>query len=180
MNASIEMRFSHGIVLTPVLLGYDHDEDGELVINEEEAKIVRLIFFMYLYGYTCQQIAETLTKLGYVTKRGRAVWSPATILQHLRNERYCGDVLTRKTYTPSYLNHKSKKNYGDRTQHRWKNHHEAIISMDDFIAVQHLIDNAKYGNRGILPELQVIREGALKGFVSVNPRSMRDYTVVEH
>lgn len=170
MNASIEMRFSHGIVLTPVLLGYDHDEDGDLVINEEEAKIVRLIFFMYLYGYTCQQIAETLTKLGYVTKRGRTVWSPATILQHLRNERYCGDVLTRKTYTPSYLNHKSKKNYGDRTQHRWKNHHEAIISMDDFIAVQHLIDNAKYGNRGILPELQVIREGALKGFVSVNPR----------
>jgi hypothetical protein len=42
--------------------------------------------------------------------------------------------------------------------------------MDDFIAVQHLIENAKYGNRGILPELQVIREGALKGFVSVNPR----------
>lgn len=170
MNASIEMRFSHGIVLTPVLLGYDHDEDGELVVNEEEAKIIRLIFFMYLYGYTCQQIANTLMELGYKTKKGNTVWTASSVLQKLRNERYCGDVLTRKTYTPSYLNHKSKKNLGDRTQYRWKGHHEAIISMDDFIAVQHLIENAKYGNKGILPELRVIHEGALKGFVSVNPR----------
>ncbi len=170
MNASIEMRFSHGIVLTPVLLGYDHDENGELVINEEEAKTVRLIFFMYLYGYTCQQIAETLTELECTTKKGNTVWAASAVLQQLRNERHCGDVLTRKTYTPSYLNHKSKKNMGDRTQHRWRDHHEAIISRDDFIAVQHLLDNAKYGNKGILPELHVIPDGALKGFVSVNPR----------
>lgn len=169
MNASIEMRFSHGIVLTPVLLGYDHDENGELIINEEEAKTVRLIFFMYLYGYTCQQIADILTDLKCETKRGNTTWSATSILQQLRNERHCGEVLTRKTFTPSYLNHKSKKNTGDRTQHRWRGHHEAIISRDDFIAVQHLIDNAKYGNKGILPELQVIPEGALKGFVSINP-----------
>lgn len=61
MNASIEMRFRRGIFLTPPLLGYDQGEDGDLVINEKEASIVRLIFFMYLYGYTCRQIAETLT-----------------------------------------------------------------------------------------------------------------------
>lgn len=170
MNASIEMRFSHGIVLTPALLGYDLDEDGELIINEEEAKTVRLIFFLYLYGYTCKEIAETLTALGCETKKGNTNWTPSSVLQQLRNERHCGDVLTRKTFTPSYLNHKSKKNMGDRTQHRWRNHHEPIISMDDFIAVQHLIDNAKYGNNRILPELHVIHEGALKGFVSVNPR----------
>jgi len=170
MNASIEMRFSHGILLTPVLLGYDHDEDKHLVINEEEAKIVRLIFFLYLFGYTCQEIADTLTELGCETKRGNNTWNAGSILQILRNERYCGDVLTRKTYTPSYLDHKSRKNQGDRTQHRWKDRHEPIISRDDYIAVQHLINNAKYGNKGILPELQVIKEGALKGFVSVNPR----------
>ena len=63
MNASIEMRFSRGIFLTPPLLGYDQDEEGNLVINEEEAKTVRLIFFMYLYGYSCQTIAETLERL---------------------------------------------------------------------------------------------------------------------
>ena len=48
MNASIEMRFKRGVFLTPVLLGYDQDDDGNLIINEEEAKTVRLIFFMYL------------------------------------------------------------------------------------------------------------------------------------
>ena len=137
---------------------------------EEEAKIVRLIFFLYLFGYTCQEIADTLTEIGCETKRGNNVWNPGSILQILRNERYCGDVLTRKTFTPSYLDHKSRKNMGDRTQHRWKDRHDPIIARDDFIAVQQLINNAKYGNKGILPELHVIKEGALKGFVPIHPR----------
>lgn len=69
MNASIEMRFRRGIFLTPILLGYDHDEDGNLVINEDEAKIVKLIFMMYLNGCTCQEIADTLTGLGSRPKK---------------------------------------------------------------------------------------------------------------
>lgn len=170
MNASIEMRFRRGIFLTPILLGYDHDEDGNLVINEEEAKIVKLIFMMYLNGCTCQEIADTLTELVCMTKKGNTVWSPGSILQILQNERHCGDVLAHKTYTPNYLNHKSKKNMQNRPQYRKRNHHEAIISRDDFIAVQRLISNAKYGNKGLLPELKVIPEGVLKGFVSINPR----------
>lgn len=170
MNASIEMRFRRGIFLTPILLGYDHDEDGNLVINKEEAKIVKLIFMMYLNGCTCQEIADTLTELGCMTKKGNTVWSPGSILQILQNERHCGDVLAHKTYTPNYLNHKSKKNMQNRPQYRKRNHHEAIISRDDFIAVQRLISNAKYGNKGLLPELKVIPEGVLKGFVSINPR----------
>lgn len=170
MNSSIEMRFGRGIVLTPVLLGYDHDEDGKLTINEKEAKTVRLIFFMYLYGYSCQEIAKCLTELGRHTKKGNTTWNAGSILEILRNERHCGEILTRKTYTPNYLDHKSKRNCGERIQHRWKGEHEAIISKDDFIAVQHLIDNAKYGNKGILPELKVIPEGVLKGFISINPR----------
>lgn len=170
MNASIEMRFRRGIFLTPTLLGYDHDEDGNLIINEEEAKTVQLVFFMYLYGYTCQQIAETLTSLKRKTKKGNTTWSSSSILQILQNERHCGDVLARKTWTPSYLDHKSKKNKQDRNQYRHSNHHEAIISRDDFIAVQRLISNAKYGNKAILPELCVINEGVLRGYVPVNPR----------
>lgn len=170
MNMSIEMRFSSGIFLTPPLLGYDHDEEGNLVINEEEAQTVRLIFFMYLYGYTCQQIADTLTSLKRMTKKRNIEWSPGSVLQILQNERHCGDVLSRKTWTPSYLDHKSRRNKHNKPQYRYKNHHEAIVSRDDFIAVSHLISNAKYGSKGILPELQVISEGALRGFVSINPR----------
>lgn len=164
------MRFRRGIFLTPPLLGYDNDENGNLVINEEEAKTVRLIFFMYLYGFSTQKIAETLTELGRMTKLGNTKWSSGSILQILQNERYCGDVLARKTFTPNYLNHKSKKNRQDRNQYYHKNHHDAIISRDDFLAVQQLIYNAKYGNRGILPQLHVIEQGALQGYVPVNPR----------
>ena len=170
MNSSIEMRFKRGIFLTPPLLGYDQDEDGNLIINEEEAKTVQLVFFMYLYGYTCQQIAETLTLLKRRTKKGNTTWTSGGILQILQNERHCGDVLARKTWTPSYLDHKSKKNRQDRNQYLHRNHHEAIVSRDDFIAVQRLISNAKYGNKGILPELQVITDGVLRGYVPVNPR----------
>lgn len=170
MNASIEMRFSHGLVLTPVLLGYDHDENGNLVINEEEAKTVRLIFFMFLYGYTCSEIADLLNQLNRKSKKGNVNWSSSSIYQILRNERHMGEVLARKTFTPDYKDHKSKKNMGDRPQYRWRDHHEAIISRDDFLAVQRILDNARYGAKGVLPELRVIETGALRGFVTINPR----------
>lgn len=170
MNASIEMRFKRGIFLTPPLLGYDKDADGNLVINEEEAKTVRLIFFSYLYGYSTQKIADALTELERLTKRGNQVWSAGSVLDILINERYCGDVLARKTFTPNYLNHKSKKNNHDRNQYRQKNHHDPIISREDFFAVQKMIRNAKYGNKGYFPEMHVIQEGILKGYVTVHPR----------
>lgn len=170
MNASIEMRFRKGIFLTPPLLGYDQDEDGNLIINEKEARIVRLIFFMYLYGYTCCQIAQHLTELGCRTKKDNTVWSPGSILQILQNERHCGAVYARKTWTPNYLDHKSKKNNQNRNQYQKYDHHEPIISKDDFIAVQHFINNAKYGNKRFLPELKVISSGVLAGFVSIHTR----------
>lgn len=169
MNASIEMRFKRGIFLTPPLLGYDQDEDGNLVINEEEAKTVRLIFFMYLYGYSVSKIAETLTSLGLKTKKGNTTWSPASIVQILQNERHCGDVLARKTFTPNYLDHKSKKNNHDRNQYRKRDHHEAIISRDDFIAVQRKLGSYG-GTTTYLPRLSVVTEGLLAGYVPVNPR----------
>lgn len=179
MNSSIEMRFRRGIFLTPPLLGYDQDENGDLVINPHEAKIVQLIFYMYLNGSSAQQIADSLIELGCRTKKNNDVWSSSTILQILQNERHCGDVLARKTWTPNYLDHKSRKNNQDRNQYRKVGHHEAIISRDDFIAVQKLITNAKYGNKEILPELHVIQEGSLSGFISINPRwsgfKARDY-----
>ena len=114
MNASIEMRFSRGIFLTPELLGYDKDPEGNLIVNKEEALTVRLIFFMFLYGYGCAQIAETLMELGRLTKPGNKKWTAGTVMNVLQNERYCGDILARKTYTPNYLDHRSKKNRQNR------------------------------------------------------------------
>ncbi len=170
METSLRMRLDGGLPLTPKLLGYSHDADGNLVINPTEAPTVKLIFFMYLYGYSTAYIAETLTELGRKTYLGNIRWTANSITQVLRNERHCGDVLTRKTFTPNYLTHKSKKNRGNRPQSVYRNHHDAIVRRDDFIAVQQLLSNAKYGNKSILPELRAIDCGLLRGFIRVNPR----------
>lgn len=169
MNGSLEMRFKRGIFLTPVLLGYDHDENGNLIVNEEEAKTVRLIFLLYLSGRNCASIAEILTRLGRKTKPGNTTWAAGSIYGILRNERYAGDILAHKTYTPNYLNHKVKKNDQKRPQYYVDNHHEAIVSRNDFVAVQKLMDHSKYGFKSVVPELKVIDSGALKGFVQINP-----------
>ena len=170
METSLRMRLDNGIPLTPKLLGYTHDADGNLVINPEEARTVKLAFFMYLYGYTTQQIANTFIALERRSYLGNIKWTSNGIVQILRNERHCGDVLTRKTFTQDYRSHRKLKNRGDRPQSHYFNHHEGIIRRDDFIAVQRMLDNAKYGNKSILPELRVINSGILKGFVSINPR----------
>lgn len=144
METSLRMRLDHGIPLTPKLLGYMHDEDGNLIINPEEAPTVKLAFYMYLYGYSTQQIADTFNELQRKSYLGNVKWTSSGIVQILRNERHCGDVITRKTFTPNYRDHKSVRNRGERPQSTYRKHHEGIVSRDDFIAVQRMLDNAKY------------------------------------
>ena len=176
MNISIEQRFSRGIFLTPKLLGYDVDEDGNLVINEEEAKTVRLCYYLFLNGFPTTEIAEVLMQLKRKTKLGNTKWSSGTIVSLLRNERYCGDILSRKTFTPNYLDHKSKKNRHDRNQYRQTDHHEAIVDRDIYNAAQKMLTATKYAKKGFpFPNLKVVDGGALKGFVSVN-RSWTGFT----
>ena len=170
METSLRMRLDNGIPLTPKLLGYTHDIDGNLIINHDEAPTVKLAFFMYLFGYSTKQIADAFNALGRRTYLGNQKWRSGSILQILRNERHCGEVLTRKTYTENYRTHRQLKNRGQRPQSRYLNHHEAIVSRDDFIAVQRMLDNAKFGNKTILPELRVVDSGVFKGFAVINPR----------
>ena len=170
METSLRMRLDNGIPLTPKLLGYTHDMEGNLVVNQDEAPTVKLAFYMYLYGYSTQQIADALILLDRKSYLGNVKWTSSAIIQILRNERHCGDVLTRKTFTPNFRDHKSRRNRGEKPQSRYLNHHEPIISRDDFIAVQQMLDNARYRNKTFLPELRVIESGILKGFVIINPR----------
>lgn len=170
METSLRMRLDHGLPLTPKLLGFTHDSEGKLIPNPDTKHIPKLMYFMYLYGYSTQQIADALTALEKKTYLGNAKWTASGVAQSMRNERYCGDVYTRKTFTKDVLSHKSVKNRGERPISHYYDEHEGIISRDDFIAVQHMLKNSKYGNKSMLPELRVIPEGLLKGFVIVNPR----------
>lgn len=169
MNWSIDRRFSRGIFLTPELLGYDRDENGELVINPQEAETVKVIYDLYINGWTPKEIADLLTEYGRKTKLGNEVWNPGTIRGVIGNERHCGDILARKTYTPNFKNHKAKKNEGKRTQYRQRDHHDPIVSREVYNAANHLAASRTYGSkRKPLPVLSVIDGGMLAGYVPVD------------
>lgn len=169
MNISIEQRFSRGIFLTPKLLGYDVGEDGNLEINKEEAETVKLCFYLFLNGFPTSEIAEIMMQLARPTKPGNYKWTVSTVVNLLKNERYCGDVLSRKTFTPNYLDHKSKKNRHDRNQYRQMDHHEAIVQREIYNAAQKMLAATRYAKKGFpFPNLKVVDDGLLKGFVPVN------------
>ena len=169
MNWSLEHRFDNGNFLTPVLLGFDHDENGNLVINPDEAFTVRMIFYLFLYGFPLSEIAELLTDLKRPTKKGNTRWSASGVRQILTNERHCGNVLSWKTFTYDFWEHKKRKNKTDRKQVLEIGHHEAIVSQEIFDAAQAKLKSEKYArDRRPLPTLDVIDQGALKGYVSVN------------
>ena len=179
---SLNQRFKDGKLLTPPLLGYDRPKDvtgryikyAPLEVNEAEARIVNFIYDAYLIGWSKEKIANFLTELGCQTKTGATEWSTGSIHYILSNERYCGDVLTWKTFTSDLFNHKHKKNNQDRDQYLYKNHHRAIISQEKFEAVQVLLENRKQYMRGILPIFSVVNDGIFKGYVPINHHWVND------
>ena len=180
MNWSIERRFSKGIFLTPKLLGYDVDAEGELVVNPEEAETVKVIYDLYLNGWSSKEIAELLTDFGRKTKLGNDVWNPTSIDGVIENERHCGDIRARKTYTPDFKTHKSEKNRQNRKQYIQRNHHEAIVSRDVYNAANLLRSSNQYAAKSRpLPVLSVIDGGMLQGYVPVDKNwkgfSVEDY-----
>ena len=169
MNWSVDRRFSKGIFLIPELLGYDKDEDGNLIINPEEAETVQVIYDLFVNGWTYTRLANLLTKYKRKTKLGNTKWSPGSIGDVISNERHVGDILARKTYTPNFKDHKSKINRKNRTQYRRRDNHEAIVSRPVFDAAVKLQASMKFskGNR-TMPVLSVVEGGFLKGYVPIH------------
>ena len=169
MNWSVERRFAKGIFLTPALLGYDKDEDGHLIINEDEAETVKVIFYLFLNGWSHTEIAELLTEYGRKTKLGNEVWNPTSIAGIIENERHCGYVLAHKTYTPNFKDHKSVKNEGQRTQYIDPENHDPIVSKEVYDAANKLQSSKAYASKSRpLPILSVVDEGILSGFVPID------------
>lgn len=180
MNWSIERRFSKGIFLTPKLLGYDVDEEGDLVVNPDEAETVKVIYDLYLNGWSCTEIAELLTSYGRKTKLGNEVWNPTSIDGVIENERHCGDIRARKTYTPDFKTHKSEKNRQNRRQYIQRNHHEAIVSREVYNAANLLKSSRQYRSKSRpLPVLSVIDGGILQGYVPVD-KNWNGFSVEEY
>ena len=169
MNWSIQRRFQNGIFLTPELLGYDRDDDGELVINETEAETVKVIYYLYVNGWSSKEIAELLTEYGRETKLGNTEWQASYIAGIIDNERHCGDVLAHKTYTPDFKTHKAVKNDGKLPKYRKRDHHEAIVSRDVYNAAVRIRSSKYYARKKhALPVLSVVEDGILRGYAPID------------
>ncbi len=119
-------------------LGYTKGENGTLVVVPEEAEIVRKIFSLYLNGYGVRKIKRYLEDNGIKTVTGKDTWSTSTIDRMLSNEKYIGQVLMQKTYTPDFMTGKQEVNNGEIAMYLVENAHEAIIDKEVFEAVQKL------------------------------------------
>lgn len=131
-------RFADGKVSVPFqrFLGYDRGPDGNLVVNREQAVIVKRIYSLFLQGMTYHGIADTLTKDGIPTPGGKKKWSISTVKSILSNEKYKGDALLQKSYTVDFLTKKTKVNEGEIPQYYVEDNHEAIIDPEVFEMVQ--------------------------------------------
>ena len=117
-------------------LGYDKGEDGNLAINEEQAKIVRLIFQLFIEGMTAGRIAKELTARHILTVTGKEKWNAKTIRGILSNEKYTGCARIQKTFTPDFLTKKAVKNCGQVPSYFVEQSHPAIIDPAVFEMVQ--------------------------------------------
>ena len=131
-------RMEQGVVFGRDLLGYDV-RGGVLIVNEPGAQIVWEIFRKFVHdGKGAHTIARELNEAGVPTAHG-GPWRSSVILRILRNEKYCGDLVQKKTYTPDYLTHEKKYNRGQEAHVVLRDHHTPIIPRATFEAAGHIL-----------------------------------------
>ena len=138
VKLGIQYRYQQGHVQVNHnrFLGYTKDENGQLIIEEDEAKVVKRIYREYLEGASLKEIGKGLEADGILTGAGKKKWRSETIQKILRNEKYIGDALLQKTYTVDFLNKKRVKNTGIMPQYYVEGSHEPIIPRDIYMRVQ--------------------------------------------
>lgn len=97
---------------------------------------MKRIYYEYLEGYSCKQIARRLTADGIPNGAGNTKWGDSNIASILKNEKYIGDALLQKSYTIDFLTKKRIRNQGIMPQYYIKDDHEAIIPKELFRRVQ--------------------------------------------
>ena len=139
-------QMERGVVFGPSLLGYDVC-DGKLTINPEGAEIVKLIFQKYAVEKKGTAIiASELREAGFRTYSGDVIWNSSHIIRILRNEKYVGDLIQKKTITRDYLTHAKTTNKGEEEMIIIRDHHEPIIERELWEAVQEELQKRNRNN----------------------------------
>ena len=131
-------KFADGKYQLPYknFLGFCKDPNGSLAIVEEEAQIVRLIYYLFLSGYTVNAIAVMLTKANIPTPARKQIWQNSTVRSILTNEKYYGAALLQKEYSVDYRTKKKKRNCGELPMYYIANDHPGIVTKEVFDEVQ--------------------------------------------
>ena len=130
----IRKNFEEGRPWNGTMLGYRY-RDGTLVVEPDEAEIVRRVFREYLAGKGVVAIANGLNEDGIPTRYGNR-WCKSSVTGILRNYTYTGNLLLQKTFRENHLTKRTLPNEGQLPQYHAEGSHEAIIRMEDFEAVQ--------------------------------------------
>ena len=134
MKWRIHSNFQNGLAWNPTLLGYRYDH-GSYTIEPTEAETVRLIFDTYLQGMGATAIAKMLNESTSVSRFGNG-WGQRSIMQILQNHTYTGNLVLQKTFSEDHLSKKKRYNKGELPMYHIQDSHEAIISLEQFQAVQ--------------------------------------------
>ena len=134
MKWRIHSNFQNGLAWNPTLLGYRYD-GGTYNIEPTEAETVRLIFNCYLEGMGATAIAKMLNESTAVSRFGNG-WGQRSIMQILQNYTYTGNLMLQKTFSQNHLTKKKRYNQGELPMYHIQDSHEAIISLEQFNAVQ--------------------------------------------
>ena len=167
MILSYDSRVFTGQFPLSDLLGLRHTRDGKFIIVEDEAITVKYIFLATLCGKTAEEIAQVLTEKKRPTLRGRTDWTADMVNAIMENERRWGDLEVRKRVVIDYKEKVTTKNNGIREGAYVPNYHEGIVSREVARAA-HMMRASRY-QFGAVPDVYVMEEGALKGFVSISP-----------
>lgn len=134
MKWRIRKNFEEGMPWSGTMLGY-RMRDGQLVVDDEEAELVRHIYNLYLTGLGYVAIAKQLNEEGHIT-RFKNPWNRHSLTKILRNYAYTGNLLLQTTFRENHITKKQLRNNGELPKYHAQNTHEAIIPMSLFEAVR--------------------------------------------
>lgn len=131
-----KQKFQQGCVSVPYshFLGYKQGANKyEMVIDKEQAKIVKLIYRLFLNGYSTSYVRDYLNEQHIHTPAGLTKWTVNVIASILSNEKYIGDAVLQKSYIIDIFSKKQKENDGELRKYYVTNDHPAIIKEDTFV-----------------------------------------------
>jgi DNA invertase Pin-like site-specific DNA recombinase len=169
--------------------GYEYDKNKEWVINDEEAKVVKLIYDDYEKGKNMREIANTLTEESIPTPGGQKMWQVSTIRRILSSEIYRGNYIYQRFHSGFSLTSDRVKNTGELPMYFIEGHHKGIINGEQWKRVQTMLEENEKSRKENFQKYPVDKEkndaftkklycgecGTVVGYVRGINRQMKSY-----